>query len=85
MAEDALRKRLRYRAWHRGTKESDIILGTFADARLPTLDADGLKAFEALLDVPDPVIYDWVTGRVQVPDDMDTPLIRDLLAFKIPV
>jgi antitoxin CptB len=83
MAENARRKRLSYRAWHRGTKESDIILGTFADAKLPTLDELGLDAFEALLDVPDPVIYDWVTGRVPVPDEMDTPLIRELLAFKI--
>ncbi len=83
MAEDARRKRLRYRAWHRGTKESDIILGTFADARLASLDEAGLDAFEALLDVPDPVIYDWVTRRAPVPDEMDTPLMRDLLAHKI--
>jgi antitoxin CptB len=83
MAEDARRKRMRYRAWHRGTKESDIILGSFADAKLSSLDEAGLDAFEELLDVPDPVIYDWVTGRIPVPDDMDTPLIRDLLAFKI--
>lgn len=85
MLEDARRKRLRYRAWHRGTKESDIILGSFADAKLPTLDDAGLDAFEALMDVPDPVIYDWVTGRVPVPDEMDTPLIRELLAFKIEI
>ena len=83
MSENDRRKRLRYRAWHRGTKESDIILGTFADAKLPSLENDGLDAFEALLDVPDPVIYDWVTGRVPVPDEMVTPLIRELLAFKI--
>ena len=83
MSENDRRKRLRYRAWHRGTKESDIILGAFADAKLPSLENDGLDAFEALLDVPDPVIYDWVTGRVPVPDEMDTPLIRELLAFKI--
>ena len=83
MADDARRKRLRYRAWHRGTKESDFILGSFADAKLPTMDAAGLDAFEALLDVPDPVIYDWVTRRAPVPDEMDTALIRELLAHKI--
>lgn len=85
MAEDARRKRLRYRAWHRGTKESDIILGSFADARLADLDEAGLDAFEALLDVPDPVIYDWVTRRQPVPDEMNTPIVQDLLAFKIKV
>lgn len=85
MPEDARRKRLRYRAWHRGTKESDIILGSFADARLAEMDAAGLDAFEVLLDVPDPVIYDWVIGRAPVPEDMDSPLVRDLLGFKIVV
>ena len=83
MAEDARRKRIRYRAWHRGTKESDIILGSFADAKLADMDEAGLDAFEALLDVPDPVIYDWVARRMPVPDEMDTPLMRELLAFKI--
>jgi len=83
MSDDDRRKRMRYRAWHRGTKESDIILGSFADARLKTLDAEGLDAFEALLDVPDPVIYDWVIGRAPIPDEMNTPLMRELLAFKI--
>lgn len=83
MSKDDRLKRMRYRAWHRGTKESDFILGTFADARLPSLDDEALDAFEVLLDVADPVIYDWVIGRVPVPDEMNTPLMRELLAFKI--
>lgn len=85
MAEDARRKRMRYRAWHRGTKESDIILGSFADAVLEGLNDAELDEFEALLDVPDPVIYDWVIGRAPLPDEKDTDLMRRLLAFKIKV
>ncbi len=83
MSEDARRKRLRYRAWHRGTKESDIILGSFADAHLATLDAEGLDAFESLLDVPDPEIYDWVIGRAPVPAERQSDLITALLAHRI--
>ena len=83
MSEDARRKRLRYRAWHRGTKESDFILGSFADAQLATLDDAGLDAFEALLDVPDPEIYDWVIGRVPVPAEWESDLVRSLLAHRI--
>ncbi len=82
--EDARRKRLRYRAWHRGTKESDFILGSFADAKLPAMPDAQLEAFEELLDVPDLDIYDWVTRRAPVPDEKDTALVRELLAFKIP-
>ena len=83
--EDARRKRLRYRAWHRGTKESDIILGTFADARLAGFSDAELQDFETPLDVEDPKIYDWVTGLQPVPAEDDSPVIQELLKFKIVV
>jgi antitoxin CptB len=83
MIDDARKKRLRYRAWHRGTKESDFILGSFADAHLPGMPDSKLDDFEALLDVPDPEIYDWVIGRADVPAEYDNAVVRDLLAHKI--
>ena len=71
------RKRLRYRAWHRGTKEADLLLGPFADANLGSLDADGLGRFEALLSRSDPEIMDWMTGATEPPDD---PVVARLVA-----
>ena len=48
--EDAVRRRkIGFRAWHRGTREMDLIMGRFADAELGTLDAAGLDSFEALI------------------------------------
>ena len=82
-ALDVRRKRLRFRAWHRGTKESDIILGRFADAHLGDLDVAELDAFEELLDLPDPEIFDWVSGRVPVPEPLRGPLMDRLLAFRL--
>ena len=70
------RKRLRFRAWHRGTKESDLLLGPFADANLDALDADGLSRFEALLARSDPEIMDWMTGAAEPPDD---PVVARLI------
>ena len=70
------RKRLRFRAWHRGTKEADLLLGPFADANLDALDADGLTRFEALLARSDPEIMDWMTGAVEPPDD---PVVARLI------
>ena len=70
------RKRLRFRAWHRGTKEADLLLGPFADANLDTLDADGLTRFEALLARSDPEIMDWMTGAAEPPDD---PVVARLI------
>ncbi len=75
------RRRLRFRCWHRGMREVDLLLGRFADARAETLSGDDLTAFEALLDVPDPTVLAWVLGEEAVPPDMDSPLIRQLIAF----
>jgi antitoxin CptB len=69
---DERRRRLLYRCWHRGTRETDLIMGPFADA---------LADFERLSDVPDPEIYAWVTGELAVPAQHDTPLFRRLCAF----
>lgn len=71
------RKRLRFRAWHRGTKEADLLLGPLADAWLGNLDEDGLASFEALLARSDPEIMDWVTGAAEPPDD---PVVARLIA-----
>jgi antitoxin CptB len=77
---DERRKRLRFRAWRRGFREIDLILGGFADARLQTLDEAGLSAFERLLDVPDQDVYAWVVGRAPAPISHDTPLLADIRA-----
>ena len=71
------RKRLRFRAWHRGTKEADLLLGPFADASLDSLDEDGLERFEALLARSDPEIMAWMTGAAEPPDD---PVVARLVA-----
>lgn len=61
--EVALR-RLRMRAWRRGTREMDLILGPFADEVLPELDAPARAAFEALLDENDHDLYRWISARL---------------------
>lgn len=76
-------KRLLYRAHHRGTKEADLILGPFADAHLAGLDARELDAFEALLDLPDPSIYDWVSGQVTPPTDLGDAIISILRTIRL--
>ena len=70
------RKRLRFRAWHRGTKEAGLLLGPFADANLDGFDEEDLQRFELLLDRSDPEIMDWVTGTVEPPDD---PVVARLI------
>ncbi len=61
------RRQLRYRSWRRGSRELDLLLGRFADARLHALDADQLERYAALLGCSDPDIYAWYVGRVPAP------------------
>jgi antitoxin CptB len=75
-------RRLRYRAWHRGTREMDLILGPYADARLPSMPAAELDRFEALLEEMDTDLFDWLMGNVPTPPEADRQLLADLLAFK---
>lgn len=70
------RRRARFRSWHRGMREADLILGQFADSHIETLNADELEQYEALLDVPDGDLVKWVTGEKPVPAAFDTPLFH---------
>ena len=60
-------KRLRMRAWHRGIKEMDLILGGWADAHLLSVDAATVDAFEAVLAEADHDLYQWVSGQAEPP------------------
>ncbi len=85
MSEDSRelqRRRLRFRSWHRGTREADLVFGRFSDAHLASFTADQLDRYAALLEKSDPDIHDWLTGRVPVPADLDTDVFRLLKGFK---
>lgn len=79
---DIRRKRLVYRANYRGFKEADMILGGFAKAHIDTLSDNEITMFEDLLGAKDHDIYDWITGKLPVPAQYDTPLFERLRKFK---
>ncbi|HYZ39242.1 MAG TPA: succinate dehydrogenase assembly factor 2 [Stellaceae bacterium] len=83
-ASEIRRKRLWFRSWHRGTRESDLILGRFADAHLSGFDEHQLDRYEALLGCPDADIFDWVSGRTAPPPEHDCDVTRLLLSFSNP-
>jgi antitoxin CptB len=78
---DPRRRRALFRAWRRGTREMDLILGRFADAYIGGLSDHDLADFEALMDAPEQDSYAWLTGAVAVPADHRTPLFDAILAF----
>jgi antitoxin CptB len=80
---DVRRRKLLFHAWHRGMRETDLILGRFADATVPQLTDAELAQFEHLMEVPDRELLAWVTGEADVPAAYQTPLFQRLRDFHL--
>ncbi len=78
---DERRRRLLFRAWRRGVREMDLIVGRFADAQIDRFDATELDDFERLIEVPNAELYAWIVGDEAVPSEQDTPVLRQLISF----
>ena len=79
---DDRRKKLKFRAWRRGFREIDLILGGFADRHIAALEETAVNDFERLLDAPDQEVYEWVTEQAPAPRDHDTPVLASIRAFR---
>lgn len=75
-ALETRRRRLLYRATHRGTFENDLMVGGFVRAHLDAFDPSELDALEELLELPDTDLADWLTGRRPMPADAPPMLLR---------
>jgi antitoxin CptB len=75
------RRRLKFRSWHRGTRESDLLVGSFADAHIDGFSEEQLDRFEEILQEEDPDIYDWMNGRAPLPQRVDHDVMHMMLAF----
>jgi antitoxin CptB len=78
---DERRRKLLFRAWRRGVREMDLIVGRFADAHIAALDAPALDDFERLIEVPNAELYAWVSGSAAVPQAQDSAVLQKLIAF----
>ncbi|WP_332688543.1 FAD assembly factor SdhE [Bosea sp. (in: a-proteobacteria)] len=78
---DPRRRKILFRAWHRGMRETDLIMGRFADAEIGAMSDAGLDEFERLIEVLDRDLLSWVTGEAEVPENYDSELFRRLKAF----
>jgi antitoxin CptB len=75
---DARRRRLLYRATHRGTHETDLLVGGYVARRIDLFSAAELDALEEVLELPDNDLADWLTGRMPIPPDADSAMLRAL-------
>ena len=61
-------KRLRFRAWHRGTKEADLMIGGFFDTHAAGWNDEQIGWFEALMNEQDVDIMAWAVGTQPIPE-----------------
>jgi antitoxin CptB len=74
-------RRLLFQSWHRGIRETDLLLGRFADAHIADLSDRDLDTYERLLDVPDHDLYLWVSGELDIPEMYRTDLLARIVRF----
>ncbi len=72
------RRRLLFRATHRGTHETDLLIGGYVTRRLDGMDAAEISRMEALLDLPEPDLADWLMGRVPIPEGEHQALLQEI-------
>lgn len=74
------RRRLLFRATHRGTHETDLLVGGFVAARIDTMSEVDMDALEEVMELPDADLADWLTGRLPIPASVDSPMLRAIKA-----
>ena len=82
-ADDIRRKRVLYRAQHRGFKEADLVLGGYAAANLAGMSGAELDAFEALLAHPDHDLFAWIKGETPAPAEVQGPVLDAVRDFDV--
>ena len=74
-ADEARLKRLRFRAWHRGTREADYMIGCFFDAKHAGWTEAELAWFETMIEEEDVDILGWALGSLSVPAEYAGPMM----------
>ncbi len=80
---DARLKRIKFRAWHRGTKEMDLLLGSFVDKSLSNLTELDLDELERIIECNDIDLYSWISGREPIPTEINSAMMNELKAHSL--
>ncbi len=77
-----LKKKLIFRSWHRGTREADLLIGSFADKYVPTMSDEQLEEYIAIIERSDPDIYNWITQREEAPKELQNSVLDMMIAHR---
>lgn len=78
MDQDTRLKRTRFRAWHRGTREADFMIGGFFDAHHGGWSEEQLQWFERLLEEQDVDIMGWAIGSIPCPPEWEGEMMATM-------
>ena len=78
---DSRRKRMLFRAWHRGTREMDLLMGRYCESVIEVLSEDELTILETLSEEADRDLLAWLTGAEPVPPAFDNSIFQAMKAF----
>ena len=81
MIDKSVLRRIQYRAWHRGTKEADLLIGGFCDKHSSTWTQEEADLFETLLDEQDVDILSWAIGTAPCPSKYEGMLMQAMRAL----
>jgi antitoxin CptB len=76
-----LRKKLMYRSWHRGCKETDMLLGYFALKYLNKFSLNELTEYEKIVDLDDYELYCYITRKANLPSNLDSKIMDLITCF----
>lgn len=76
------RRRLLWRASHRGIREMDLLLGGYARRTIPNMDARQLDELEAIVTLPDQEMLAWIMGQEPIPPQHASGTLSELIAYR---
>lgn len=79
---DDRKKRLLYRATHRGMKETDVLIGGFALQKVSGMNDRDVAAFEHLLEQNDNDLMAWILERKAVPVEQLADMVDRLISYR---
>lgn len=80
---DVRRRRLVFRAWHRGIREMDLIFGQYVDAHIAGMSDETISELEYIMSFEDRDLLTWFTGEISPPLEVDSQLFRDIVNYRI--
>ncbi|PUZ45059.1 hypothetical protein GQ55_8G189600 [Panicum hallii var. hallii] len=78
-----LLNRLVYRSKQRGFLELDLVLGTWVEQHVHSMDEPNIRALLQVLDLENPDLWKWLTGQEQPPEDLNSNPVFTAIKSKV--